>query len=125
MKAAMPLIVLALAGCTTVSSAEPGPTVALGQLARTNGLRLRPLEIVEDSRCPARVRCVWAGRVRVLTLIELRGGSEELRTTLTLGERLPVADGSLTLVAVAPQKIAPGDINARSYRLTFDFQGGL
>ena len=125
MKAAILLIVFALAGCATVPPAEAGPTAALGQMANTNGLRVRPIELVEDSRCPALVRCVWAGRVRVLTLIELRGGSEELRTTLTLGEPLQVADGTLTLVAVTPQRAVPGEISPRAYRFTFRFDGGL
>ena len=125
MKVAALLIAVALGGCATVSPAEPGPTASLGELAYTNGLRVRPLEVVEDSRCPVLVRCVWAGRVRVMTLIELRGGSEELRTTLTLGEPLPVADGSLTLVAVEPQKAAPGEIKPDDYRFTFRFDGGL
>jgi hypothetical protein len=82
------------------------------------------VQVIEDSRCPANVQCVWAGRVRVLAEIELRGGSEELRTTLTLGEPMHVADGALTLIAVKPDK-KTGAINPRSYRFTFDFQGGL
>ena len=126
MKALTPLVLVALAGCATVPPAQgvEGP-VALGQMAYTNGLRVRPVQLVEDSRCPANVQCVWAGRVRVLAEIELRGGSEELRTTLTLGEPMQVADGALTLLAVKPQKKAGAEIDPRSYRFTFDFQGGL
>ena len=127
MKLPMPIAAaLALASCATVPPAEAGPTAALGQMAETNGIRVRPLELLEDSRCPADVQCVWAGRVRLLAEIELRGGSEELRTTLTLGEPLHVADGALTLVAVAPPKTKAGArADPRSYRFTFDFQGGL
>lgn len=125
MKAVTLVAALTLAGCATVPATDAGPTAGLGQLAYTNGPRVRPIEVVEDSRCPALVRCVWAGRVRVLILIELRGGSEELRTTLTLGEPLPVADGTLTLTAVKPARIQPGAIDRQAYRFTFRFDGGL
>ena len=125
MKAATHFFALCLASCATVPPATAGPTAGLGQFAETNGLRVRPVEVVEDSRCPVNVQCVWAGRVRLLAEIELRGGSEELRTTLTLGEPLHVADGALTLVAVAPQKRAGTETGPRIYRFTFDFQGGL
>ena len=116
---------IAIASCATVPPAEPGPTAGIGQMAYLNGLRVRPLQVVEDSRCPTNVQCVWAGRVRLLAAVELRGGSEELRTTLTLGEPMHVADGALRLVAVTPQKKAGTEIDARSYRFTFDFQGGI
>ena len=114
----------ALAACATVPPAEAGPTAGLGQVANIGGLRIRPLQMVEDSRCPVDVQCIWAGRVRVQALIELRGGSEELNMTMTLGEPLRVADGALTLTAVAPSKKAGAEIDPRAYRFTFDFRGG-
>lgn len=125
MKAVTAYLALALAACATVPPSIAGPTAAIGQTAYTNGLRVRPTAVVEDSRCPVNVQCVWAGRVRVDAVIELRGGSEELRTTLTMGQPMQVADGALTLVAVSPQKKAGAEIDPRSYRFTFDFQGGI
>ena len=123
MKAAVALIALALSGCATVPPADAGPTAGLGQIAYTNGLRVRPVEVVEDSRCPALVRCVWAGRIVVRS--EVIGGSWSRTLDLELGKPQQVADGALTLVAAAPQKAAPGEIDPRAYRFTFDFQGGL
>ena len=123
MKALAPLAALTLAACATVPPAHAGPTAALGQVAYTNGLRVRPLEVVEDSRCPALVRCVWAGRIVVRS--EVIGGSWNRTLDLELGKPQQVADGALTLVAAEPQKAAPGEIDPRAYRFTFDFQGGL
>ena len=125
MKPPVLLAALAAASCATIPPASPGPAAALGQLAETNGIRVRPLQLVEDSRCPANVQCVWAGRVRVMAAIESRGGGEEIRTTLTMGQPYRVADGALTLVAVSPPKHAGAAIDPRSYRFTFDFQGGI
>lgn len=57
---------------------EPGVVVAaIGQTADLgNGLRVRPLEVLEDSRCPQNARCVWAGRVRLRVSIEGVGERE-------------------------------------------------
>jgi hypothetical protein len=78
----------------------PGVVVAaIGQTADLgNGLRVRPLEVLEDSRCPQNARCVWAGRLRVRVAIE------------GVGEREVILDeaatetprGSFALVAASP-----------------------
>src|SRR5688572_3184002 len=122
MKAAA-LIALALAGCATVPLVEAGPTVALGETAWTNGLHVRPIAIVEDSRCPINAVCVWAGRLVVRS--EIRGGSWQQTRDLELGKPQHIADGALTLVAAEPSKQAGVEIDRRAYRFTFDFQGGL
>ena len=125
MKLPIILASIALASCATVPPAEAGPTAGLGQLAETNGIRVRPMQVIEDSRCPVDVQCVWAGRVRLLAAIEVRGGSGGIRTTLTMGEPYRLADGTLTLVSAVPQKKAGAAIDPRSYRFTFQFDGGL
>ncbi len=121
--AAFAFAFVALSACATVPQANAGPTAGLSQVAYTNGLKVRPLKVVEDSRCPALVRCVWAGRIVVRS--EVIGGSWRRTLDLELGKSQQVADGALTLVAAAPAKSAPGEINPRAYRFTFDFQGGL
>lgn len=123
MKALAALATFTLAACSTTPAVNAGPIAGLGQLAYTNGLRVRPLEVLEDSRCPALVRCVWAGRIVVRS--EVIGGSWSRTLDLELGKPQQVADGALTLVAAAPAKAAPGEIDPRAYRFTFDFQGGI
>jgi hypothetical protein len=123
MKAPLALAAFALAACTTVPSAHAGPTAGLGQVAYTNGLRVRPLEVLEDSRCPALVRCVWEGRL--VLRAEVIGGSWHQTRDLELGKPQQIADGTLTLIAAEPRKAAPGQIDPRAYRFTFDFQGGI
>ena len=123
MKAAIALIALGLVGCATVPPANAGPTAALGQVAMTNGLTVRPLQVVEDSRCPINAVCVWAGRLVVRS--EVRGGSWRETRDLELGKPQEIADGALTLTAVQPSKVAGAETDPRAYRFTFDFQGGL
>ena len=111
---------LALASCVTPgNSATPG----LGQVGLIDGLRIRPLAIVEDSRCPINAICVWAGRLVVRT--EIRGGGWREVRDLELRKPAPIADGQLTLTEAAPSKMAEQPIDPKAYRFTFAFEGGL
>jgi len=123
MKALAPLAALGLAACATAPTATADPTAALGETAYTNGLYVRPIAVVEDSRCPTNVMCVWAGRLVVRS--EVRGGTWRKALDLELGGPQQVADGALTLVAASPGKEAGAETDPRAYRFTFDFQGGL
>ena len=122
MKQIFPLIAaLALAACakTPPVTIPPGPTAGLGQAAEVNGLRLRPLEVLEDSRCPARVQCVWAGQVRIRVAVGSPTGGEISRHELTLGKPLIVHGGALTLVNVDPPKGTIASMEREAYRFTF------
>ena len=112
---------LALAACGPKSTPPPppGPTAALNQAGEVNGLRFRPLELLEDSRCPARVQCVWAGQVRVLVAVGSPTGGEISRHEMTLGKPVIVHGGALTLVAVEPQRGELGSLERDAYRFTF------
>ncbi|HET7708800.1 MAG TPA: hypothetical protein VFK50_04600 [Sphingomicrobium sp.] len=115
------LAALMLAGCATVSPQPAGPTVAFGQTATVGGARVTPIQVVEDSRCPSRVQCVWAGRLILLALVEYRGGSEEYRGNLTLGEPLSLGAERVTLSAAEPGPLAGGGTDPRAYRFTFAY----
>jgi hypothetical protein len=123
MKALAPLAAFTLTACATVPPAGAEPTAMLGQVAYVNGLKVRPLQVVEDSRCPINVQCVWAGRIVVRS--EIAGGSWRQTRDLELGKPLQIADGALVLIAVSPAKVAGAATVPRTYRFTFDFQGGL
>jgi hypothetical protein len=72
-------------------------TVGIGQSADLGGgLVVRPIGVIEDSRCPNNVQCIWAGRLRVLT--DVSGRSVEL----TLGEMVASRQGSVMLAVVSP-----------------------
>ena len=123
MKAAIAILALTVAGCATTPPANAGPIAGIGEIAYTNGLGVRPIAIVEDSRCPINAICVWAGRLIVRS--EVRGGTWKKVLDLELGKPEPVADGALTLTAAEPSKQAGVETTPLDYRFTFDFQGGL
>ncbi len=120
MKRALPLLAtLALAACATMPAASLSPTAGLGRDAGVGNLRVRPVQIVEDSRCPVNVQCVWAGRLVILAEVDFRGGSETFRGNLTLGKILRYGSESVTLVGALPDKVAGSPTNPRDYRFTF------
>ena len=121
MKAIVTLIALMLAACSTVPSANAGPTAGLGQVATVNGVRIRPIQVLEDSRCPALVRCVWEGRLTVRA--RMNGSGWTQIRDFQLGVLQAVDQYRVTLIAAEPQKAAPGEIDPRAYRFTFAISG--
>ncbi len=122
MRRTLAFVPLILAGCAT--PATPGDGIAragLNQRVYVDGPYVTPLQIVEDSRCPAGVQCVWAGRTRVAVRIDL--GSRSEIAVLCSDTPLQVADGQLSLVEVSPAATAgtkPG-----AYRFGMRFAGGI
>jgi len=122
MKAMLSLLLLSVAACATVPPAPPGPVAGLGQVAQVAGVRIRPIALVEDSRCPVNVQCVWAGRLVILAQIDFNGGGESFRGNMTLGEPVPLGAETVTLVAAVPPKLAGAATDPRAYRFTFAVQ---
>lgn len=138
--AALPL---ALAACTVIpppsSAPAPAPApvpesqppaneaselawAALGQQIVVGGIAVTPRELLEDSRCPANVQCVWAGQVRLRVATGL--GSGETNLELTTSRPAPVMNGMLELVKVRPAKTSEAAIAPGDYRFGFRFSGG-
>ena len=109
---------LALTGCATVPAAA-GPIAGLGQVATVGAVTIRPIEVIEDSRCPTNVVCIWAGRLVLLAEVGYHGASEEFRGNLTLGEPLRLGRETVTLVAAQPTAQAGKRIGPNAYRFTF------
>ncbi|WP_395645124.1 hypothetical protein [Terricaulis sp.] len=83
-----------------VALREPGVVAAaINETADLGaGLRVRPLEVLEDSRCPQNARCVWAGRLRVRINVEGVGEREVI-----LGEGVvETPRGDFSMVAATP-----------------------
>lgn len=117
-----------LAGCATTGQANPGPDrsltwLRLGQTASVGGPRVTPLSLIEDSRCPAKVACVWAGQVRVTVRVTTGAGTRNIE--LATRRPVAVADGTLELVDVRPAKRADAAIPKADYRFGLRFSGGL
>lgn len=113
-----------LAGCVTYNLRGDGiARAALGETVYAGGPRVTPLEVLEDSRCPINARCVWAGQVRLKARVDL--GTRDEERELTTGKPEPIADGTLELVDVQPDRVAGETLNPGDYRFGFRFMGGL
>jgi len=107
------------AACTDATpTPEPEATIAvLNQQIITNGVRIKPLEVLEDSRCPTGVQCVQAGTVRIRALME--SGGETQTTTLVLGTAVTFGNKTVSLASVVPAKTASSSTSTTNYRFEF------
>jgi hypothetical protein len=120
---ALPLLLAACVPMATPGRVLPEGPVRIGQTVRVGGPTVKPLAVIEDSRCPADVVCVWAGQVRLRAEIGTGPGKREM--ILTLGQPVHVADGMLTLREVTPATHSRKPIKPADYRFSFDFAGSI
>jgi len=127
------LVLLPIAGCRA-ANADPveaglgGPFVLQGgqQVTITGGgLHLRFTQVLEDSRCPRLVACVWTGQARITVIAETAGREPiplELNTNPAPGQGVQtgrVNEFTITLDALDPYPQAPEDqVALEDYRAT-------
>jgi hypothetical protein len=116
-----------LSSCMTSETGRPtlqdGKDVPLGRAAYVDGPTIKPIKIIEDSRCPVDAECAWAGRV-IIEIIWVKAGKDE-RLEVISNEAVKLADGSLTLTDVQPGRTTETNLKPKDYRFTFEFAGGL
>lgn len=129
LRAALPLTLAAIigacavipdrAGVESIPLAQGSP-VALSQSVRVGDLTVTPQEVVEDSRCPIKARCVWAGRLVVRTRIDGAGWRDT--ADLTLGEPFGTHGTVIALTSgePAPEAGAGRETAKEDYRFTFE-----
>lgn len=118
MKHLFTITALALCACAPATAPGVGQTAGLNQTAVIGFWRIKPIAVIEDSRCPRNVQCVWAGRLVLRTMFDGGAGADVL--DLTLGEPRKMDNvGYLTLVDAQPARLEPGAIDKREYRFTF------
>lgn len=120
------LLTVALAACR--SAGAPAPHEA----ALNQDIRLAPGEralfgpqkldvefvrVVEDSRCPTDVTCVWAGEVKVQLSTRIDAGAA-VQHEITAGQYATVGELRLIVVQVQPERISTHKISPEEYRVT-------
>lgn len=110
-----------LAACVTPEApvAQPAKTpVALGQSVLVGDVTISPVAIVEDSRCPADARCVWAGRLVVRARLRIADWQDTI--DIELGKNYDVHGRGIALISAKPEKSPVREITAGDYRFKFD-----
>ena len=93
-------------------------TLRVGERATFADVSIRPLQIVEESRCPGDVVCIQAGTVRVLVeTVSAMGTSTD---TITLGGLITTEAEKVEFVSASPYPITSRSIAASEYELTFN-----
>lgn len=118
---------LCLAGCgkddsPTAPSAFPiSVTLAPGQQQNAGGLLLRFNDVIEDSRCPVDVMCVWAGEGTLSVSASTGGISGHYQMTINNADkkRLVVGDYQVELVTLQPYPQTGVTAVPSAYRATF------
>jgi len=108
------------------SVSDSGATTLVLQVGNSSqvnsDLRLSFAQVVEDSRCPASVTCVWQGNGAIRLDITSGSGTQSATLNTAGGNNFPrdasVAGYSFTLVELEPQRQTPDPVPAQQYRAT-------
>jgi hypothetical protein len=114
---------LGLALVTTSATADNHPAWRTGgigeRIAVAAKVHVIPEAVIEDSRCPADVLCVTAGRLVLKVQVHYADGA--VPVILTLGAPQAVGPDKLVLETVTPETATTGAILPQDYRFTFTY----
>lgn len=96
----------------------------VGETVFVNGVRITLNRITEDSRCPASVYCIQAGRL--VADVSLRSDTDRETATIA-SDASPLAFDSfhISIAGIEPQKSANQTIDASQYLITFKVTSNL
>ena len=89
----------------------------LGQAQQMREFTVTPIEVLDDSRCPEGVQCVWEGEVRMRVAIASTNGVVE--DEISTRSPVPVNRGMLQLAEVTPAPSADSAFDPGDYRFRF------
>ena len=102
---------------TLNQSGKSNLEVSLGEEVSGLGISITPIEVLEDSRCPVDVECVWEGQVKIRTkIISSLGESEMIFIT---GNPITTGNEEITLTDIKPARSLEGVIAPQDYLFTF------
>lgn len=92
-------------------------TVGLGETALIGRVRITLEEITQDSRCPIDAVCIQAGSVTARVTLQ----SDTDKETVSMEEQKPVPFDifSVSILSVAPARMASEPFDETAYRITF------
>ena len=118
------LLVLVGFGSFSAVSAKQGQEVSvkINTEAKANGgLRVRFVELVEDSRCPVVTNCVWAGNATIQVRVTRNGRSKVLTLNSNADPReVSFAGYSFKLTGLTPEPRSNIRINRNGYVATIE-----
>ena len=116
------LLTLAVLLSFTFVSAQPAEqiTIKSGQqkVTKTGRITIKFLELIEDSRCPADVNCVWAGIAKIKVQLN-KNGKTAIVELNTQNEKSNVFQGhTITLRDLQPRQSTTSKYSQSAYSAT-------
>ncbi len=93
-------------------------SISIGAKATINDITIGVLELIEDSRCPEDVVCIWAGTVKVRATLQSGLGTAD--QIFEIGIPITTESETVTLVGVNPIPRAGKDIGVEEYVFSFE-----
>ena len=91
------------------------------EVAAKGGLKVAFVELVEDSRCPVDVDCIWAGNAKIKVRVTRNGRSKVLElNTIHHGSQPEFAGYSFKLMGLTPKPASNIRINRNGYRASIE-----
>lgn len=88
----------------TLNTPQIGIKIAEGEAVEIDGVTVFFKVILEDSRCPKGLNCIWAGRARILVDVTSASG-ETTEKVIILGEVKPGEDKNRAVYSSNEMKI--------------------
>ena len=101
--------------------------VRVGETVVANSLEITFTRVLEDSRCPVGVTCIWEGNAKVeLEVAALNGDGPTIRLVLNTATEPRAGDAygqRITLTAVRPNPVATAPIPLDTYEVRLKVEG--
>lgn len=88
-------------------------------ISKTGRITVKFLEMIEDSRCPADVSCVWAGVARIKIRLTRKGKSSDFELNTNQADKPAVFQGySVALKDLEPRQSTTSKYSPSAYSVT-------
>ena len=112
------LVLFSFGALTAVSAKQPDRvSVKIHEAASAKGgIRIKFVELVDDSRCPTDTNCIWGGNAKIMVRVTKNGRSKDLELNTGLEPKEVVFAGySFRLVGLTPEPRTNIRINRNGY----------
>jgi len=117
------LFVVLTAGVIPAFAKQPQTVEVLihKQVTARAGIKITFVALVEDSRCPVDVDCIWAGNAKITVRVTKNGRSKVLELN-TMGRESPPEFGGykFRLMGLTPKPASNIRINRNGYRASIE-----
>lgn len=107
---------------TTFAQTKETFTLGVGKqkTSKKSKLKIKFLEVTEDSRCPTGVNCIWAGNAKVKVQVIGSHRSQIFEFNTNIGPKGDVFDGwAITIDELTPYPHANKEVDKKTYKVQF------